>query len=247
MGNVILGSNTYCRQNPKIGSQYIINNSYPFGIDGGDSYKWYDSLEILSSTQIGVYSASLNGSDIVGTSIPLNMVAELRKSGYKHNLTKVDNVCVGAGSTLRVVLEEKSESPFVSKQFLQEQATSYNSRGDMSGDTWDFSTVDIVTYIKMCEAYNKKNPSELPKYPEWKLKEEDSEAYEKALDDYKKAQKRGVINFLTKEAYEEAKKAHPEFFKEWNCYHTLPYLYFGSDTIPELTNSYTAKIYIDYD
>ena len=94
LGNVLLREETYFKR---------LEAS-----KGGD-------IEVLNpySVQIGVFSLSLSNTNIVGANMPLCAIAELRKSGYKHNLVKTDRIAVSTGELARIVIEEQHKSPFV--------------------------------------------------------------------------------------------------------------------------------------
>lgn len=142
LGNVLIGDSTYFER--------LYSRVY-----SSSSQSVVYSVESPISVQIGTFSLTLNNSTIICANTPLCAIAELHKSGYKHNLSSIDNINVEMGSMARVLIEEKHLSPFIDDEY--------------------FETIDSTTRDQIKTAY------------------------------------------------------------------------FGSTTVPTLTNSYKVKIYIDYD
>lgn len=96
LANALLGPNTYFEKLLKISKGHC------------------DALNAIS-VQVATFSLSLNNSTIVAANAPVCAVNELRKNGYKHNLTPVDGIIVPSGTFARIVVEEKNKSPFMSR------------------------------------------------------------------------------------------------------------------------------------
>lgn len=79
---------------------------------GSDTALTLTSDNEPESVQPAVFSLSVNNTDVICANTPLCVINNLRKSGYKHNLTHIDNISVIGGSLARIVIEERHYTPF---------------------------------------------------------------------------------------------------------------------------------------
>lgn len=104
MANVTLGGKSYLER--------LTYTTY-------DINKWKVAMDNSLSSQIGVFSLSVNNAGIINTNTPLCAISELRNPSYSKNLITIDGgLRVRGGSMARVVIEEKLESPFITNAKL---------------------------------------------------------------------------------------------------------------------------------
>lgn len=103
MGNVLIDTNTYFE---RLYTSQQENNTMVYYVENP------------ISVQVGTFSLSINNSIIIGSDIALCAVNELRKSGYKHNLVKTDNIAIDSGSMARIEIEETLLSPFIQEGYF---------------------------------------------------------------------------------------------------------------------------------
>ncbi|MBE6341455.1 MAG: hypothetical protein E7069_12095 [Bacteroidales bacterium] len=135
LGNVLLREKTYFKRLQAIEKGELeVHNPY--------------------SVQIGVFSISLGNTNIVSANVPLCAIAELRKSGYKHNLVKTDRISVPTGELARIVIEEQHKTPFVGKQlFYKSDGEFYSKLAKAYFDTDKESEMPVFTNSYTAKIY----------------------------------------------------------------------------------------------
>lgn len=75
-----------------------------------------------SSVQIGAITLSINDDTCVIAGMPANMIAEMRNTSYSQNLRMLSApIEVESGSMMRVMMEEKLVSPFVTEDDMMNE------------------------------------------------------------------------------------------------------------------------------